>query len=123
MTIENVPQTAKQPLKGADFKAGGVKLIRGPRDVTPESLKLECGKDHFLGRVLGTPDDVPSVTEVEKGLTIQRIYAKQPDGKFPDDFQIQFKLYSNVKEHTVTFRFENIPLPTPDSAEQQSSPQ
>ena len=123
LTIENVPQTAKQPLKGADFKAGGVKLIRGPRDVTPESLKLECGKDHFLGRVLGTPDDVPSVTEVEKGLTIQRIYAKQPDGKFPDDFQIQFKLYSNVKEHTVTFRFENIPLPTPDSAEQQSSPQ
>lgn len=115
LTVENVPQTAKQPLKGAEFKAGGVKLIRGPKDASPETLKLECAKDHFLGRVRGTPGDIVSQTEVEKGATIQRIYAKQPDGKFPEDFQIEFKLYGKIKEHTVTFRFENIPLPAADS--------
>lgn len=115
LSVENVPTTAKQPLKGAEFKAGGVKLIRGPKDASPETLKLECAKDHFLGRVRGTPGDVVGQTEVEKGATIQRIYAKQPDGKFPDDFKIEFKLYGKIKETTVTFRFENIPLPVPES--------
>lgn len=115
LTVENVPQTAKSPLKGADFKAGGVKLLRGPKNSLPETLKLECGKDHFLSRVRGTPGDILSLTEVEKGATIQRIYAKQPEGKFPDDFQIGFRLYSNLKEHTVTFRIEDVPLPNPES--------
>ena len=115
LTVENVPQTAKSPLKGADFKAGGVKLIRGPRNSVPETLKLECGKDHFLSRVRGTPGDILSLTEVEKGASIQRIYAKQPEGTFPDDFEIKFRLYSHVKEHTVTFRFEDVPLPKVDA--------
>ena len=119
LSVENVPQTAKQPLKGADFKAGGVKLIRGPKDAVPESLKLECGKDHFLGKVKGTPGDIISMTEMEKGASIQRIYARPPENKFPDDFQISFKLHSSVKEHTVSFRFENVPLPSPESKPQK----
>ena len=122
LTVENVPQTAKQPLKGAEFKAGGVKLIRGPKDANPETLKLECGKDHFLGRVQGSPDDVSSVTEIDKGNTVQRLYAKQADGKFPEDFEIRFKLHTDVAEQTVTFRIENLPLPSPESKLPASAP-
>ena len=115
LTIENVPQRAKSPLNDPEFKAGGVKLIRGPKDVVPQTLKLQCGEDFSLGRVRGTPGDVLSFTEVEKGATIQRIYANQPDGKFPEDFEIAFKLHSDLKEHKVTFRFENVPLPTAET--------
>ncbi len=115
LTIENVPQRAKTPLNDPEFKAGGVKLIRGPKDAIPQTLKLQCGEDFALGRVRGTPGDVLSFTEVEKGATIQRIYANQPDGKFPEEFEIAFKLYSDLKEHKVTFRFENVPLPTAET--------
>jgi hypothetical protein len=115
LTIENVPQRAKTPLNDPDFKAAGVKLIRSPKDVIPQSLKLQCDKDHYLGRVRGIPGDVLSLTEVEKGVTIQRIYANQADGKFPEDFEIAFKLHSDLKEQTVTFRFENVPLPTAET--------
>ena len=52
------------------------------------------------------------MTEVEKGGTIQRLYSNHADGKFPDEFEIGFKIYSNVKEQTVTFRLENVPLPS-----------
>ena len=115
LTIENVPQRAKTPLNEPEFKAGGVKLIRGPKDVVPQTLKLQCGEDFSLGRVRGTPGDVLSFTEVEKGATIQRIYANQPDGKFPEEFEIAFKLHSDLKEQKVTFRFENVPLPTAET--------
>ena len=111
-TIENVPQRAKTPLNEPEFKAAGLKLIRGPKDVVPQTLKLQSSKDFFLGRVEGTPGDVMSVTEVEKGGTIQRLYSNHADGKFPDEFEIGFKIYSNVKEQTVTFRLENVPLPS-----------
>ncbi len=115
LTIENVPQRAKSPLNDPEFKAAGVKLIRGPKDAIPQSLKLQCDKDHYLGRVKGMPGDVLSFTEVEKGVTIQRIYANQADGKFPDEFEITFELHTDLKEQTVTFRFENVPLPTAET--------
>ena len=125
LTIENVPQRAKTPLNDPEFKAGGVKLIRGPKDAIPQTLKLQCGEEFYLGRVRGTPGDVLSFTEVEKGVTIQRIYANQPDGKFPDEFEIEFELHSELKEHKVTFRFENVPLPTAETKpglQQQQTP-
>ena len=115
LTIENVPQKAKSPLNDPEFKAAGVKLIRSAKDVFPQSLKLQCDKDHYLGRVRGTPGDVLSLTEVEKGVTIQRIYANQADGKFPEEFEIAFQLHTELKEQTVTFRFENVPLPTAET--------
>ena len=58
-------------------------------------------------------------------MTIQRIYANQPDGKFPDEFEIEFELHSELKEHKVTFRFENVPLPTAETKpglQQQQTP-
>jgi zinc-ribbon domain len=115
LSVENVPQRAKTPLNDPEFKAGGVKLIRGPKDVFPQTLKLQCGEDFYVGRVRGTPGDVVSFTEVEKGVTIQRIYANQPDGKFPDEFEIAFKLHTDLKEQKVTFRFENVPLPAAET--------
>ena len=115
LTIENAPQKAKSPLNDPEFKAAGIKLIRSPKDVIPQRLKLQCDKDHYLGRVRGTPGDVLSLTEVEKGVTIQRIYANQADGKFPDEFEIAFQLHTDLKEQTVTFRFENVPLPTAET--------
>ena len=115
LTIENAPQKWKRPLSDPEFKAGGVKWLRSTSGTVPETLKLECGKGHSLGLVRGTPGGVTSLTEVEKGTTIQRIYSNHTDGKFPEDFEIKFKLHTDVKEQTVTFRFENIPLPTPES--------
>ncbi|WP_397568296.1 zinc-ribbon domain-containing protein [Schlesneria sp. T3-172] len=111
VTIENVPQRAKTPLTEPDFKAAGLKMIRSLKDVVPQTIKLQCGKDHFLSIVQGQPGDIVSVTEVERGATIQRLYSRHPDGKFPEEFEVAFKLYENVKEQTVNFRFENVPLP------------
>lgn len=111
VTIENVPTRAKTPLNEPDFKAVGLKMIRSPKDVVPQTIKLQCGKEHFLSRVEGMPGDVVSVTEVERGATIQRLYSNHAENKFPDEFEVVFKIYSNVKEETVTFRFENVPLP------------
>ena len=115
LTIENAPQRAKRPLAEPEFKAGGVKLRRGDAGSVPETLRIECGKTHALGRATGTPGNVASKTEVEKGATVQRLYCTETDGKFPEDFQIDFKLYTDVKEQVVTFRFENVPLPTQES--------
>ena len=62
------------------------------------------------------------MTEIDKGNTVQRLYAKQADGKFPEDFEIRFKLHTDVAEQTVTFRIENLPLPSPESKLPASAP-
>jgi hypothetical protein len=123
MTIENAPQKALRPLSEPEFKAAGVKLRRGPAAATPEILWLEFGKEHFLGQVRGEPGELLSVTEVEKGKTIQKLVSSHEGGKFPEDFEISFNVYTNVKEHTVNFRFENIPLPVAELKPQTQAAQ
>ena len=54
-------------------------------------------------------------SEVDKGQTVYRIQAFDQSGKFSEKLHVKFKLYRDVKERTVSFRFENVPLPTPDS--------
>ncbi len=111
-TIEDAPKRAKRPLTSSEFKTAELKLRRSLSGTFPETLSLWCGKDYFLGQVKGSPGDVLSITEVDKEQTIQRIYSTEDDGSLPDDLQITFKLFSNVKEQEVTFRFENVPLPS-----------
>jgi hypothetical protein len=130
LTINNVPQKAKRPLSDPEFKAAGIKLVRSQKDVVPESFKLECGKDYFLGRANAAWDnwEGASMPETEKGVTIQRLYAarpvdgKQPDVKFPSEFEMSFKVYSGIKEHTVNFRAENLTLPPPKATTQPAQP-
>lgn len=111
MEISDVPKKAKRPLSDPDLKAFEIKLRRGPAGASQESFGLVCGKEHFLGRATGSPGDIRSVTEFEKDQTVQRLYSNHEGGKFPEDFQIKFTLHTNVKEQTVTFKFENVPLP------------
>jgi hypothetical protein len=117
-SIDEVPKKNKRPINDPEMKPFEVKWHRGPSGVTPESLSLSCAKDHFLGKVVGNPGNVASVTEVENGQTVQRLYSNHEGGKFPDDFQIKFTVHPQVKEHTATFRFENVPLPAPESKPQ-----
>ena len=72
----------------------------------------------MLGKVVGNPGNIISVTEVDKDQTVQKIISNHEGGKFPEDFQIKFTVHPHAKEHTVTFRFENVPLPTADSKPQ-----
>lgn len=117
-SIEEVPKKIKRPLTDPDMKALEIKLRRGPTGVLPETFSISCAKENLLGKVVGNPGNISSVTEVDKDQTIQRLVSTHEEGKFPDDFEIKFTVYPQVKEQTVTFRFENVPLPTPDSKPQ-----
>ena len=121
-TIAEVAKKALKPLADPELKAAGVKLLftKGS-NAGGETLALSCGKGHFLGKTgISDPDDANGVTqffhsEVDKGQTVYRIQASDQGGKFSEKLQVKFKLYRDVKEHTVSFRFENVPLPKPDS--------
>lgn len=114
-TIDNAIKTASRPLTQTEFKAAGLNLRRSHSAVRPQSLTLWCDKGHFLGQVRGTPGDLVALTEFEKDRTVQRIYSNHPTQIFPDDFQLKFSIYSHVEEKMVRFRFENVPLPSPES--------
>ena len=114
-TIENAARAVLRPLIRPEFKAAGLNIRRSHSSVRPQSLTLWTEKTHFLGQVRGMPGDVVGFTEINKDRFVQRLYSNHATGEFPDDFQIVFKLYSNVEEKSVNFRFENVPLPTPDS--------
>lgn len=121
-TIDEAPKKAMKALADPELKAAGVKLLltKGSNG-GGETLTLSCGKGHFLGKAgISDPADANGATqyfnsEIDKGQTVYRIQAFDQSGKFPEKMQVKFKLYRDVKEHTVTFRFENVPLPTPDS--------
>ena len=110
VTVENAPQSVKRV--NPDHKAKGIKLLRRAVGDT-DSFEISCTKEHFVGRVMASPGDLKSVSESQKGLTVQRISAGVSGGKFPDDTELSFNYYENVEEQTITFRFENIPLPQP----------
>ena len=121
-TIDEVAKKALKPLADPELKAAGVKLLlTKASNAGGESLTLSCGKGHFLGKAgISDPDDTNGVTqlfhsEVDKGQTVYRIQASDQGGKFSEKLQVKFKLYRDVKEHTVSFRFENVPLPKSDS--------
>ncbi|WP_010588207.1 zinc ribbon domain-containing protein [Schlesneria paludicola] len=114
-TIENAVRTASRPLTRTEFKESGLNLRRSHSAVRPQSLTLWCDKGHFLGQVRGMPGDLIAFTEFEKDRTVQRLYSNHPTQVFPDDLQLQFSLYSHVEEKMVRFRFENVPLPSPES--------
>jgi len=121
-TIEEAPKKALRPLADPELKAAGVKLLLAKGDnLGGETLTLSCGKGHFLGKAgISDPGDANGATqnflsEVDKGQTVHRIQAFDQSGKFSEKLQVKFKLHRDVKEHTVSFRFENVPLPTPDS--------
>jgi predicted Zn finger-like uncharacterized protein len=118
LEINEVPKKAKRPLADPELKLHEIKLRRGPAGASQESYGLVCGKDHFLGRAEGNPGNIRSVTEYEKDQTVQRLYSNHEGGKFPDDFQIKFTIHPNVKEQTITFKFENVPLPAAESKPQ-----
>lgn len=121
-TIDEAAKKALKPLADPELKAAGVKLLltKGS-NAGGETLTLSCGKGHFLGKVgSSNADDANGVTqffnaEIDKGQPVYRIQAFEQGGKFSDKLQVKFKLYRDVKEHTVSYRFENVPLPKPDS--------
>lgn len=128
-TIEDAPKKALRPLAEPELKAAGVKLLLAKgSQLGGETLTLSCGKGHFLGKVGATnPDDAQGVTmffnaETDKGQTVYRQTAFDQSGKFPEKLIVKFTLYRNVKEHTASFRFENVPLPTPDSKPKGQNP-
>lgn len=116
--IAEAPKTAKRPLTDPGLKAAGVKLLmsKGPAG---EQMTLSCGKGNFLGvagaSVENSTDGLVQffAPELEKGQLVQKLYADA--GKFPDDLQIQVKVFRDVKEQTAKFKFTNLVMPTPES--------
>ena len=111
LSIENAPKSVRRPLTGEDFKSAEVKFRGSHSQFTPAWLTLSCGKDFMIGRASGMPGDLPATAMFDNEKLTHKFVATSGDGKFPDDFQINFKLYSEVKEQQVKFRFENLPLP------------
>jgi zinc-ribbon domain len=130
-TIDDAPKTALRPLSDPKLKAAGVKLLYAkPSGVGRESLTLVCGKTAFLGKAGATNPGDPNANgvtvyfnpEVEKNQFVQRLHPFDQSGKFPEKLQVKFKLFSNIKEHTVSFKFANVPLPRPDSMPKPAVP-
>jgi hypothetical protein len=120
ISIEDAPKRALRPLNDPQLKSTGVKLLLNKGASGADLLTLSCGKEHFLGTVwIVSPDAAvtPSMflhPLIEKGQSICRMEAKDQGGKFPEKLQLKFRLHQAVKEQTVSFRFENLPLPKSD---------
>ena len=120
--VEDAPRKALRGLAEPDLKAAGVKLLLIKADgLNGESLVLSCGKGHMLGLATVNPRDNLSnqmrafVSEIDKGQTVQRLRSFDQSGKFPEKLEIKIVLHRDVKEHVVSFRFENAALPSLDS--------
>ena len=109
ITIENAPKSAKRPLTGPELKAADVKLRISLSSVTPKVLSLSCGKDYFISNVKA--EETVGMIEFENERTWQRLISVAKGGEFAEELPITFKLSSHVKENSVAFRFENVPLP------------
>ncbi len=130
-TISDAPKKALRALADPDLKAAGVKLLLNKPllgGAGAESLTLFCGKAHFLGKAtassLGNAAGVTNVflPEIDKGQTVLRLQAFDQGGKFSEKLEVKFKLFREVKEQTVSFRFENVPLPSADSKPNSQTP-
>ena len=103
-------------------------LLNKPLLGGAESLTLSCGKAHFLGKATASsPGTAAGVTnvflpEIDKGQTVLRLQGFDQGGKFSEKLEVKFKLFRDVKEQTVSFRFENVPLPTADSKPKSQTP-
>lgn len=121
-SITDAPKKALRALADPDLKAAGVKLLLNkPIGGGVESLTLSCGKAHFLGRATASgPQSAAGVThifmpDIDKGQPVFRLQAFDQGGKFAENTEVKFKLFRDVKEQTVSFRFENVPLPALDA--------
>lgn len=126
-TLENVPKAAKRPLADPDLKAAGIRLVIKPKD-GGETMSLSYGKGFFVGaaKVLFAGDPAPlspknNLTYVTlKGQTGLNMDSGPLTGpKFPEDLQLEFKVYRGVKEQTVNFQFKDVSLPSPDAKRPQ----
>ena len=124
ITIENAAKTALRPLTDPALKAAGVKLLYTKQsNLAPESLTLSCGKGFFLGKAGASNAGDPSASgltiyfnpEVDKAQLVQKLHPFDQSGKFPEKLQVNFKLFRGVKEQSVTFKFADVPLPSPES--------
>lgn len=110
-TIEDAAKTAKRPLTNPALKAAGVKLLLARHEGLGNSLSLSCGKGFFLGNVHaiypGQLEPVFFGPDLDRNQSVLRIF----NAKFPEQLTLNFKLFRDVKEHTVNFKFAGIPLP------------
>ena len=53
--------------------------------------------------------------EVEKNQLVQKLTAFTQDQKFPEKLQVQVKVHKGAKEQSVTFKFADVPLPSPET--------
>ncbi len=119
-TIDEAPKAAKRPLTDPGLKAAGVKLVKSSSPLG-ENLTLSSAKGFFLGKAKATnPDDSNGLTmffnpEMEKNQTVQKLTWFGPGDKFPEKLQVQFKVFKGVKEQTVSFKFADVPLPSPET--------
>ena len=118
-TIEEAPKRVLKPLTDPELKATGVKLLLSNQGRA--TLTLSCGKGHFITNPITSDSNDANgegpvfVSLIENGLTVYRSHANNQSGKFSEKLQVKFTLHRDVKEHTVSFQFENVPLPTADS--------
>lgn len=128
-TLENVPKVAKRPLSDPELKAAGIRLILKPKDGA-EIMTLTYGKGFFVGaaKVSYAGDPAPVhpknyLTYVTgRGQSVLSMDSKLLTGaKFPEDLQLEFRVYRGVKEQAVNFQFADVALPSAD-ARQQTPP-
>jgi hypothetical protein len=122
LTIENATKKANHALTDPEFKAADIQLHSQRSNGRLNSFSLSCGKHCFIGRVRGAPGEITCVTSSKQGRTIQQLFPQNQSDQFPDDFQINFTLHSNVTEHLVKFHFENVPLPSHESTPVAEAP-
>ena len=124
--IPDLRMVANQPLEPPSLRAAGAKLwIRSGtfNGQSQEALEFAIGPNHAVG-----PLEVQSSRGV---ILFEPDYAVDPNGQhfstrnrldgLPDGpLTMTFKLYSDIEEITVPFRFENVPLPSLDKKPKQN---
>ena len=121
-TITEAPKKALRPLSDPQLKTAGVKLLLSKEPFAGNNistLKLSWNEGFYIGSATITyPSNASSGgfrLVNENGKTSLKAYGFEDAISFTGNEEVKFTLYRNVKEHMVSFQFENVPLPSPES--------
>lgn len=123
IVIDDVRAVANKPLDNPALKAAETTLTLKVED-TPFG-KREVLTISFAAGV--ATSQIGMSDPAKEGFTVNanrepmaakptfRLMPFDDSGKLPEKFKLTFKLHSGLKETAVPFRFENVPLPKPET--------
>ena len=130
ITIDDVRSAANKPLDNPLLKPADVTLTLkiedtpfGKREVM--TLSFADGVSTSQIEVMDAAKEGFTTYANRNPMATKPTFLLMPfddSGKLPEKFKLTFKLHSGLKEISVPFRFENVPLPKPEAMPKLNAP-